>query len=524
MTGWRRVPALAVAISLTGCAVGPDFQQPSPPPVARITAQPLAQQTSGQAFVSGGEVPSQWWKLFKNTDLDALVDQALAANPDLASARAALRVANANAEAERASFFPGLSAGFDATRQKTSGALSPVLAGPAQTFNLYTAQLSISYAPDLFGGTRRSVEGAEASARAQGFALRAARLALAGNVTLTAIQYASLRDQVAAQQDILAEAIQLRDLFRDQVARGAASQAALAAQDTMVAQVQAALAALRKQLSQQRDLLAALGGRLPAQFAPPALGLEDLSLPHELPISLPADLVRQRPDVRIAEENLHAANAQVGVAIASMLPSISLSAGNGSAASAIGALFGPGNGFWSLGAGVLQPLFDGGALLAHKRAADATLDKAKADYQSAVVTAFQNTADALEAIYFDADALSAVAQQEASAKTALQRARRQQELGNTGMPAVLLAQQAYQQAEIALLQVRASRLADTVGLFTALGGGWWRDEANSGVENHEGIRNTPVGDHGLARRVRASRRQPADGTELRRRSCGPDHE
>jgi NodT family efflux transporter outer membrane factor (OMF) lipoprotein len=480
MTGWHCATALGVAMSLCGCAVGPDFQRPSPPQVSRITAQPLAEQAQGQVFIRGGQVPPQWWKTFRNADLDALVASALAANPDLASARAALRVADANAAAERASFFPGLSAGFGATRQKTSGALSPVLSGPAQTFNLYTAQLSISYAPDLFGGTRRSVESAEASARAQSFALKAAQLALSANVVLATIQYASLRDQASAQQDILADAIRLRSLFQDQVARGAASQAALAAQDSLVAQSEAGKAALNKQLSQQRDLLAALGGKLPAQFAPPVMGLEDFSLPRDLPISLPADLVRQRPDVRIAEENLHAANAQVGVAIAAMLPGINLSAGIGSAASAIGALFGPGNGLWNLGAGVLQPLFDGGALLAHKHAADAALYKAKADYRSAVVTAFQNTADALEAIHFDADILSAVARQEASAKTALQRARRQREVGDTGMPTVLLAQQAYQQAEIALLQARASRLADTVGLFTALGGGWWRDEVNSG--------------------------------------------
>jgi NodT family efflux transporter outer membrane factor (OMF) lipoprotein len=477
----RTLAAVLAAAGMAGCAVGPDYEKPAAPVVERITAQPLPARTvsadtpggDAQTLAVNADVPQDWWTLFNSPALNGLVRDALAANSDLAAARAALRVAEENANAERASFFPGLSAGFDATRQKTSSALSPVLSGPAQTFNLYTPQLSISYAPDLFGGTRRAVESADAAARAQKFALRAAHLALASNVALAAIQYASLWDQVAAQQQVVADATQLRAMLQDQVEHGAASNAALAGQETLLQQAQAALVVLQKQLSQQRNLLAALTGKLPAQFTPPALSLTDFSLPRDVPVSLPADLVRHRPDVRIAEENLHAANAQVGVAIAAMLPNITLSASDGSAASAIGALFGPGNGFWSVGVGVLQPLFDGGALLAKRRAADAALDQAKAQYQSAVVLAFQNTADALDALRFDAQGLSAQAMVDSAAATGLARARRQRELGDIGMPGVLLAEQNFQQAQIALIQARASRYADTVGLFAALGGGWW---------------------------------------------------
>ena len=246
-------------------------------------------------------------------------------------------------------------------------------------------------------------------------------------------------------------------------------------------QAQAALLVLQKQRQRkQRNLLAALTGKLPAQFEAPVLGLADLSLPKDVPVFLPADLVRQRPDVRIAEENLHAANAQVGVAIAAMLPGINLSATGGSAATAIGALFGPGNGFWNVGAGLLQPLFDGGALRAKKRAADAALDQAKAQYQSAVITAFENTADALEAIHADAELLSVDAGAESDAASALARANRQRELGDIGMPGVLLAEQNSQQAQLSLIQARASRYADMVGLFAALGGGWWNREPEQG--------------------------------------------
>jgi NodT family efflux transporter outer membrane factor (OMF) lipoprotein len=261
--------------------------------------------------------------------------------------------------------------------------------------------------------------------------------------------------------------------MQDQLARGAIAAAALASQDVVMAQARAQLAALQKQRAQQIDLLAALTGRLPANFQPPQLSLSQLSLPREAPVALPADLVRQRPDVRIAEENLHAANAHVGVAIAAMLPNITLSATGGSAATAIGQLFGAGTSFWSIGANVAQTLFDGGALLAKKRAAEAALDQAKAQYQSAVTTAFQNTADALEAVHYDADALGANAAAGAAATGALARVRHQQALGDTGMPAVLLAEQADQQAQITLIQSQATRYADTVALFQALGGGWW---------------------------------------------------
>jgi NodT family efflux transporter outer membrane factor (OMF) lipoprotein len=481
MTIWKASVSVVTLVALAGCAVGPDFKQPAAPVASRITNQPLPAKTvsadtnggGGQAFAVKGEVAAEWWTLFDSPVINGLVRDAIAANSDLAAARAALRVANENAAVERAAFFPGLSANFAATRQQSSQTLSPVLSGPAQTFNLYTPQLSISYVPDLFGGIRRGVESGEALAHAQEFALRAAHLTLAGNVALAAIQYASLSDQVAAQQQIADGAAQLLAMMQDQLSRGAISKSALASQQVVVMQARAALAALQKQHAQQVDLLAALTGRLPANFQPPQLSLADLSLPREVPVSLPADLVRQRPDVRIAEENLHAANAQVGVAIAAMLPNITLGGTAGSAATAIGQLFGPGTSFWSIGANVAQTVFDAGALLAKERAARAALDQAKALYQSAVTMAFQNTADALEAVHYDADALAANATAAAAATEVLARVRHQQALGDAGMPAVLLAEQADQQAQIALIQARASRYADTVGLFQALGGGWW---------------------------------------------------
>jgi NodT family efflux transporter outer membrane factor (OMF) lipoprotein len=411
--------------------------------------------------------------LFQNPVLDILVQDALLANPDLAAARAALKAARADAAGQRAAFFPAFGAAFDATRQKTSDALSPVLASPASTFNLYTPQVSVSYVPDLFGGTRRAQESADAAAQAQRFAMEAARLTLASNIVLAAIAQASLTDQLHAQQEIVAAAEQQGRLLEDQVRRGGTSKAALEAQNVLTRQAEAQLALLEKQTAQQQDQLAALSGRLPAEFAIVSLTTADITLPHDLPLSVPASLVRQRPDVRIAEENLHVANAQVGVAVAQMLPNLTLSASTGSAATALGSLFSPGMGFWNIGTGLAQPLFDGGALLNRKRAADARLEEAKAQYRSAVIVAFQNTADALEAIASDAKQLKVAADAEESVARSLQMARRQREVGDIATPTLLLAEQSYQQTKISLIQARAARYADTVALFAALGGGWW---------------------------------------------------
>lgn len=469
--------SIAGALTATGCAVGPDFRAPAAPSVQAVTmtndfpSQQIASPTQPQ-FDPQASLPADWWTLLGNETVNRLVEAALNGNPNLVAASAALKIAQANAKAERAAFFPGLSAGFDATRQQTSGALSPVLSDNRQTFNLFTPQVTVSYSLDMFGGTRRTVEAADANARGQEFSLQAAHLMLAANMAVAAVQLASLSDQMQAQGAIVHAVANLRDLLQDQVARGAASSAALAAQEALLAQAQAALAGLQKQFAQQQDLLAALSGKLPAEFSPVSLSLAELALPKTLPQAIPAELVRRRPDVRMAEENLHAANAQVGAAVAAMLPNITLSASNGSAASAAGMLFGPGAGFWSLGAGVLQPLFQGGALLARKRAADAALDQAKAEYQGAVVTAFQNTADTLEALNFDSQALASDMAAESAAQLALRRAQHQQVLGDIGATPVLLAEQTYDQARLTTIQARATCYADTIALFEALGGGW----------------------------------------------------
>jgi len=452
----RAAAAAALALTLGACAVGPDFHRPAPPAATRYTPAPSpATGSDAQAYAPGLEVAARWWTLFGSAQLDALVEAALKANPDLQAAHAALRAAQENVRAQRGAYYPGVQAGASATRQRdATGTLSPTLASGADLYNLYTPQVSVSYVLDAFGANRRQVEALAATAEAQRFQYEATYVALVANVMVTAIQCAGLQAQVEATQELLrSNREQLAILEREQ-ALGGASGAAVAAQAALLAQAEATLPALQKQLAQARDLLAVLTGRPPQDAPDLTVTLESLTLPAELPLTLPARLVEQRPDIRAAEAQLHVASAAVGVAIAAMLPQITISAQGGSAASEFASLFGEGTKFWSIGADLTQPLFAGGALVHHKRGAEATLEQAEATYRS---TAQRNA-------------------EEAAARS-LEIARRSVELGALSHFAMLGAEQAYLQARMARLEAQAGRYADTVALYQALGGGWWNRPA-----------------------------------------------
>jgi NodT family efflux transporter outer membrane factor (OMF) lipoprotein len=479
------VPAFAgmtmMITFVASCAVGPDFTRPAPPHVSRLTASPLPATTASsnaktgeaQQFAEGGDISSQWWSLFHSPALDALIAQAVKNSPDLQSAQAALRVAKENIYAQQAAFFPTIGGSFAGSRNLNSTVLSPTLFNYTPYFSLYTAQLSADWTLDIWGGNRRSVEALRATAEAQHFQVEAAWLTLTSALAAAAVEEASLRAQIAATQDIIDAETRALSIFQRQLSEGQISGADVAAQQATLAQARQTLPPLEKQLAQERDLITALAGRFPDDQVPQAFDLDHLDLPHELPISVPAKLVDQRPDVRAAESNLHMAEAEIGVAIANELPDISLSASNGTVATQLAGLFGPGSAFWSVGGGATQTLFDGGALLHKTRVARAAYDQAAAQYRSAVLTAFQNVADTLEAIQADARTLSAAAAAEQAAGASLKSQQLRLKLGDANVLAVLNAQQTYEQASIALVQARASRLADTVTLFEALGGGWW---------------------------------------------------
>ena len=262
-------------------------------------------------------------------------------------------------------------------------------------------------------------------------------------------------------------------ILREQYKKGYASELDVAAQESQLALVVATMPPLLKQLAQQRDLLAVLSGGFPNQDLTEKFELSSLQLPQELPLSLPSQLVEQRPDVRQAEENLHSASAQIGIAVANRLPTIALTADAGSSPVSFSRMFSGGNGFWDLGAGITQPIFDAGTLRHRERAAQAAFTQAAEQYRSTVLTAFQNVADTLHALQQDADALKAAAAAKDASSVTLDLARKQYQSGYVSYLALLSAEQAYQQAVINLVQAQANRYADTAALFQALGGGWW---------------------------------------------------
>jgi NodT family efflux transporter outer membrane factor (OMF) lipoprotein len=485
------------------CAVGPRYNQPQAPPNAGYAPKLLPQSSTSapvhggevQRFITGRDIPSEWWELFQSPALNALVKQAFRANPTIAAAQAALVQAQELVYAQRGYFFPTINANYSFERQKIAGNLTldnvPGVEGsgdkllpPVQNLNssphtaplfydLHTAQLTVGFVPDVFGANWRQVESLAAQTDAQRFALEATYITLASNVVAAAIQEASLRAQIEATQRIIAADEQSLQILRDQFRLGFAMRIDVAVQEAALGQAKTLLPPLQKEFEQTRDLIRVLVGNLPNQDVPEIFELEALQLPPELPLSLPAKLIEQRPDVRAAEAQLHAANAQLGVAIAAMLPQFSVTGNLGGNADEFAWLFRSGGPFWTLVGGVTQPLFEGGTLLHRKRAASAALKQAAAQYQGTVITAYQNVADTLHASLSDADALAADVDAENSAKLTYDLTRRQMEAGYVNYLALLSAETSYQQTLLTRIQAQATRYGDTVALFQALGGGWW---------------------------------------------------
>jgi NodT family efflux transporter outer membrane factor (OMF) lipoprotein len=473
----------AAAALLTGCAVGPDYNRPDlslpssylPAPAAPVGPAVVADQT----FVDQ-DVSAAWWQAFHSSDIDALVKDSLAHNPNVEAARAAIRVAHENVLAQQGAYFPSIQAGFTPSRQRTGSTLASALASNATTFNLYTAQLTVSYTPDVFGLNRRTVESLAATENNQRYQLEATYLTLTCNAVNAAIQEAALRAQVASTTRIVEAQQRTLDLFRRERALGQVADADVLLQEANLAAVKASLPVLQKQLAVARDLIAALAGRYPNDPNQPSFDLASIQLPAQLPRTLPSLLVEHRPDVLAAEETLHAASAQIGIAEANRLPNITLGVDNwGSAAQSLSALFTPGTGFWTLSANITQPIFDGGTLKHRQGAAEAAYDEAAAQYRATVINAFQNVADSLQAISADADALAAANSADKAAARSLAIAERQVALGDISPLSLLVVEQTYQNAEVNLVTAQNNRLQDTVALFQALGGGWWNRTAGA---------------------------------------------
>ena len=474
-------PRVLIPLLLAGCAVGPSFKKPAAPEVDRYTATPLA-TTAGatnvlggepQRFLSGTNISGEWWTLFHCQPLNALIERSLKANPSITAAQAALVVARETTLAQKGAYYPSVAGSFSAARQKTSTQISPVPNASQFYFDLFTPQVNVSYVPDVFGLNRRTVESLQAQQEEARFALVATHITLSANVAAAAIQEASLREQIAATYQLIAINTNMLRILRTQFEKGYADRLDVAAQEAALAAIVATLPPLAKQLAQQRDLLSVLAGGFPSKDLPEKFELSALRLPPELPLSIPAQLVRQRPDVRQAEENMHSYSAQIGIAVANRLPAFNLTADAGTMALEAGQMFAGGVGFWTLAGSVTQPIFQGGTLLHRERAARAAYVQAAEQYRSAVLTAFQNVADTLNALEEDANGLKAAVDARDAAKITLDLSMQQWQTGYASYLSLLSAETAYNEAVINLVQAQANRYADTAALFLALGGGWW---------------------------------------------------
>jgi NodT family efflux transporter outer membrane factor (OMF) lipoprotein len=469
--------------ALGGCAAGPDYQPPAPPQAAGFTREALTAtaaapgpQGAAQHFDPQAIIAPQWWTAFGSPGLNALVEQAFQHNPDVQAATAALRAAQEDLAAQRSALLPNAQLGYSPSRQQNAvGTISPTLTSGAPQYTLHTAQLSVSYAPDVFGLGRRTVESLAAQAEQQQRQLDAVYLTLAANVVASAVQEASLRAQIEAASQAIASGEKALQLLRVQARAGQASGLDVAAQESTLAAARAALPPLRKQLEQTRNAIAALAGKTPDEAGIARLNLATLELPATLPKLTPAQIIERRPDVRAAEAQVHAASAQAGIAVANRLPQFSIDASYGGSSEKFARMFAGGNVFWAVIGNATATLFDFGALEHKQKSAEAALDQAAAQYRGVALAAFQNVADALYALSTDADALAAAADAEASAQKTLAITRRQLEGGDVNALALCTAEQAYQQASAALVQARAARLADTAALFQALGGAWPQD-------------------------------------------------
>ncbi|HMA32588.1 MAG TPA: efflux transporter outer membrane subunit [Casimicrobiaceae bacterium] len=465
---------------LAGCTtVGPDFAAPAAPGVEGYTRGKLPAATAsapaplGEAQRLGGAeaVPREWWRQFGSAKLDDLVARALAHSPTLAAAEATLRQAKQTYAAQAGStLYPTVNGRLGASRNQTESSGSGLRNGTGNLYSLYNAGISVNYNLDLFGGNRRQLEALAAQADYEGFQLAAARLALAGNVVTAAFSQAQFAAQVDATEAIIKAQQDQLDIARKRFELGASARSEVLTLETQLEQNRASLPLLVNRMQQADHLLAVLIGQAPGAVDIPRFALSDFTLPQSLPVVVPSELVRGRPDIQASAALLHVATAQYGVAVASLYPQINLSAALGTQALTVGGLFGPGTLVWALAGQLAQPLFDAG-LKSAANAAEASLQAAGANYEQTVLLALRSVADALRTLESDAKALEAQAAADAAAQESLTLVEQQYELGAASYLQLLISQQQARQTRVFLILAQAQRLADTAALYQAMGGG-----------------------------------------------------
>jgi len=487
-----RVGGVLAVLALSACVVGPDFKSPEAPKTdGYVSLDALTDGEGRQTLVSGASVSADWWTMFGSEKLDALIAHGLQNSLTVTAAKARLREVQENLNSQvGAVLFPSVDAKLSSSRQKISGTS---FGGNSRIFTLHNASVTASYGIDLFGASSRYLETLEAQIDYEKYQLQAARITLAANIVTAVVLEASLREQIAATQDIINDSRAQLEMIEQQFALGAIAQSTVLAQRSALAQARTALPALRKRLQQNRHLLNVLVGELPSASSLPEFSLDELHLPAALPLSVPSELVRQRPDILASEAMLHQATANVGLATANLYPRITLSGSYGSESRNIANLFKPGSTVWDAGAGLVQPLFHAGELRARKRGAEAAYEQAGANYRGVVLGAFRDVADTLLALEMDGQSLMLQQDAEKAAQASKHLVQRQFEVGAASHLQLLNANQQYQQARISRTQAQAARFADSAALIHALGGGWWNEGEvqNTDIQNNAMTENRP---------------------------------
>jgi NodT family efflux transporter outer membrane factor (OMF) lipoprotein len=471
---------IALGLSLflfSGCTVGPDYIRPKAPSIDHYNSgydslETVLANGQSQRFEHGVGPIANWWNLFNSKQLDTTVTKGLANNPTLDAAKYSLRQSNHNLQAGYGIFYPQVSASFSPTRQLYSPAHIGSSA-PGSIFNLTTLLASVSYALDIFGGERRITESLESQVDIQRSMLVGVYLALSGNLVNTTIAMAAYQEEIKHTEQIIKLLKEQIIIVEKQNRAGTVSYDAVLNLQNQLASLEANLPPLRQRLSQSEHLLATLCGYAPSEWEPLQFSIAELSLPKSLPLSLPSQLVRQRPDILAAEAGLHVANANIGVATAAQFPSFTLNGSYGQSTGSVNKLFGSNTGFWSLGADITAPLFNGGALSSKKEAAIDSYKQNLAIYRQVVLAAFAQVADAVKALEYDAQVILAQSKSVENSEQSLHLAQINYQTGRINYLQVLSADIQSHQAKLNYMRAEAQRLQDTTALFVALGGGWW---------------------------------------------------
>jgi multidrug efflux system outer membrane protein len=464
----KKTVCIAIALALSGCATVSPMLQPN------VSAPAAWNEGAAQA---SAPLSAEWWSAFGSDELKTLVTAALAGSPDLAIAMERVKQAEAQVRVAGASLFPTLNLGAGSSSRVTDSE-----GASSRRNDASSVTLSASYELDLWGRNAADVRAADASYRATAFDRDAAQLTLVAGVATGYFEVLSLRGRLAIARENLAIAERVQSLVAIRARNGAASQLDVERQQATVLSQRAALLPLEQQEKQTLAALAVLTGRVPEGFDVKGASLADLAIPAVNP-GLPAELLVRRPDLAAAEAQVASANGNVAAARAALLPGIQLTGSAGlTSAALLSVLSGPTSAI-SLAVSILQPIFDGGRLRGQVAISESRERELVEGYRKAILTAFSDVEQALIAVSRSAQRETLQAQVQESARNALRLAEIRYREGADDLLTVLDAQRTLFQAQDQLAAIRLDRLAGTVGLYKALGGGWSTESATVARQN-----------------------------------------